>query len=149
MMFTLGESRSETPAPSQPPTLSTMMLLVTVTRFHCPGSVGNATISEPLTALKAIPAPVPLSAAFPIIRLALITSPGPTPSLGPTLATGVLPGLPPGAPKGAQSWSILALPLQTRSASGVPMMMRPPPLVGMVGLVLWLKMMVLCSMSPL
>ena len=29
------------------------------------------------------------------------------------------------------------------------MTMRPPPLVGIVGLVLWLKRMVLCSMSPL
>ena len=28
------------------------------------------------------------------------------------------------------------------------MTMMPPPLVGTVGLVLWLKMIVLCSMSP-
>src|SRR5213080_1642047 len=64
MMFTLGESASEIPAPSQPPTLSTMMLLVTVTRFHCPGSVGKLTIravdsiegdARPSAALSSVP----------------------------------------------------------------------------------------------
>jgi hypothetical protein len=53
----------------------------------------------------------------------------------------------PGCP-GTQSASLGLLP-QTISASGVPMTMRPPPLAGIVGLVLWLKMIVLCSMSPL
>ena len=136
MMFTATESVREIPAPSQPATLSTMMLLVTVTVFHCLGFVGKATISEPLTAWKAIPPPLPDSALFPIMRLALITKPGPAPSLGPTAESGVVPGLPPGAPKGTQSWSMLALPLQTISASGEPMTMIPPPLAGIVGLVL-------------
>ncbi len=34
MMFTFNASSSETPAPSQPATLLTMMLLVTVTEFQ-------------------------------------------------------------------------------------------------------------------
>src|SRR5580692_1303858 len=72
MTFTFGESVSEIPAPSQPATLSTMMLLVTSAEFHWPGSVGKATISEPLTALNEMPPPVPLSAAFPMMRLALM-----------------------------------------------------------------------------
>src|SRR5207253_767894 len=131
-MFTLGESNSEIPAPSPPATLSTMMLLVTVTRFHCPGSSGKATMSDPLTAWKPMPPPVPLSAAFPMIRLALITSPGPTPSLGP-IAAATIPAAVEGGP---QSRSVAALPLQTISASGVPMMIMPPPLAGIVGLVL-------------
>ena len=130
MMFTLGESTSEIPAPSHPATLSTMMLLVTVTEFHCPGSSGKATMSDPLTAWKPMPPPVPLSAAFPMIRLALITSPGPTPSLGP-IAAATIAGVPTG---GAQSASVAPLP-QTISASGVPMTIMPPPLVGIVGLV--------------
>ena len=58
-MFTAVESISEIPAPSQPATLSAMMLLVTVTVFHCLGFVGKATISEPLAAWKAIPPPLP------------------------------------------------------------------------------------------
>src|SRR6266853_4871640 len=136
MMFTLGESTSEIPAPSHPATLSTMMLLVSVTEFHCPGSSGKATMSDPLTALKAMPPPVPLSAPFPMIRLALITSPGPTPSLGPIPATTML-GTPLVVPEGGgQSASLAGLPLQRISASGVPMMIMPPPLAGIVGLVL-------------
>src|SRR5205085_2491947 len=136
MMFTLGESTSEIPAPSHPATLSTMMLLVTVAEFHCPGSSGKATMSDPLTAEKAMPPPVPLSAEFPMIRLALITSPGPTPSLGPIPATTIL-GTPLVLPEGGpQSVSMLALPLQRISASGVPMMSMPPPLAGIVGLML-------------
>src|SRR6266853_5717807 len=132
MMFTLGESNSEIPAPSHPATLSTMMLLVTVTEFHCPGSSGKATMSDPLTAWKPMPPPVPLSAPLPMIRLALITSPGPTPSLGPMPCTTILetpPVLPAGGP---QSESAAGFRLQRISASGVPMMIMPPPLAGMV-----------------
>src|SRR5712691_5731468 len=149
MMFTATESVSEIPAPSQPATLSAMMLLVTVTVFHCRGCLGKATTSEPLTAWKEMPPPLPLSALFPMMRLALITKPGPTPSLGPTALIAVLPGLPPGAPKGTQSVSIVGALLQTISASGAPMTMIPPPLVGIVGLELWLNRIELCSMSPL
>src|SRR6266853_4218677 len=112
MMFTAVESCSEIPAPSQPATLSAMMLLVTVTVFHWLGSVGKATISEPLTAWNAIPPPLPDSAAFPMMRLALITKPGPTPSLGPTAEIAVVRGSPVlllGL-KGTQSVSIVALP---------------------------------------
>ena len=75
--------------------------------------------------------PLPLSAELPMIRLALITKPGPVPSLVP----------------GAQSWSG-SLP-HTGSVSGAPSTARPPPLVGTVGLVLWLNRIWLCSMSPL
>ena len=34
------------------------------------------------------------------------------------------------------------------SVSGAPMTRRPPPLLGVVGLVLWLNRIVLCSMLP-
>src|SRR5437879_4837637 len=133
MMFTLGESSSEIPAPSHPATLSTMMLLVTVAEFHCPGSSGKATMSDPLTAWKPMPPPLPLSAAFPMIRLALMTSPGPTPSLGPIPPNTIL-GTPPVDPEGGtQSASGAG---HSMSLSGVPMMIMPPPLVGIVGLVL-------------
>src|SRR5207237_3167559 len=114
MMFTLGESSSEIPAPSHPATLSTMMLLVTVAEFHCPGTSGKATMSDPLTAWKSMPPPVPLSAAFPMMRLAVMASPGPAPSLGPIPAA-TIAGVPEGGP---QSRSVAALPLQTISASG-------------------------------
>ena len=132
MMFTLDESTSEIPAPSHPATLSTMMLLVTVTKFHWPGSSGKATMSDPLTAWKPMPPPVPLSAPFPMIRLPLMMSPGPTPSLGPIPAATI----PAGVEGGPQSMSVRALPLQMMSASGVPMMIMPPPLAGIVGLML-------------
>src|SRR5258708_3614829 len=149
-MFTSTESTSEIPAPSQPATLSAMMLLVTVTVFHCEGCLGKETRSEPLTAWKAMPPPLPASAALPMMRLALITNPGPTPSLGPTPEIKVDCGLP--VPLaglyGTQSWSMAALPLQTMSASGVPMTMIPPPLAGIVGLRLWLNRIELCSISP-
>src|SRR5215469_5776069 len=89
MMFTIGESCSEIAPPSQPATLLTTMLFVNVTVFHWPGSAGKVVMSVPLTLVNATPPPVPLSAVFPIIRLALTTSPGPTPSLGDMVATGL------------------------------------------------------------
>jgi hypothetical protein len=48
---------------------------------------------------------------------------------------------------GTQSWSVV-VPQVVGSASGAPITSKPPPLVVMVGFVLWLKMTVLCSMSP-
>src|SRR6266850_8484130 len=147
MMFAFNASSREIPAPSQPATLLTMMLLVTVAEYHgerepIPGNVtllapfGKLITSEPLTCCKRRPPPLPLSAALPMIRLALITRPGPTPSLGPTEPTGV----------GTQSVSVVAP--QPGSTSGVPMTRRPPPLVAIDGLVLWLNRIELCSMSP-
>ena len=65
-----------------------MMLLVTCGEYQRLGFVGKASTSEPLMFWNAIPPPVPLSAALPMIRLALITRPGPTPSLGPTEPSG-------------------------------------------------------------
>src|ERR1700758_5255591 len=112
--LTARASRKETPAPSQPATLLTMMLFVRLTVFQrqpdrsgveqCPASgskneglapCGKLTTSEPLTFCKAMPPPLPLSAWLPMIRLALITKRGPVPSLGP-----IVVGL------GAQSWSV-------------------------------------------
>src|SRR5579864_2532182 len=54
-MSTASESSRETPAPSQPATLSVTMLLTKVTVFQFSGAVGNAMTSEPLTAWKAMP----------------------------------------------------------------------------------------------
>src|SRR5207237_4553676 len=110
MMSTFNASSRETPPPSQPATLLTMMLLVTVAEYHgereplIPGNVtllapfGKLITSEPLTCCKRRPPPLPLSAALPMIRLASITGPGPTPSLGPTEPRA-----------GTQSWSVGSL----------------------------------------
>src|SRR2546430_203938 len=121
MMFTFNESRSEIPAPSQPATLSVMMLLVTVTAYQSAGVVGKVSTSVPLTPMKAMPPPLPLSAALPWTRFALMTRPGPAPSDGPT------GGLT------RQSWSGAG---HSGSESGAPMTSRPPPLVAMVGFAL-------------
>src|ERR1700756_148078 len=135
MMFAFNASSRETPAPSQPATLLTMMLLVTVAEYHGdldPGRPGKVTVllpfgklstSEPLTCCRRRPPPLPLSAALPMIRLALITRPGPTPSLGV-----IEPG------GGTQSRSVVRP--QVGLVSGEPMIRRPPPLVAIVGLVL-------------
>ena len=122
MKSTFNASTSETPAPSQPATLLVMILLVTLTEYHCAGVVGKVTTSEPLMFCKRSPPPLPLSAALPIIRLALISRPGPTPSLGPIRLV---------AP--TQSWSTVE---HGGSTSGEPMIRSPPPLAGIVGLVL-------------
>src|SRR5437660_2045942 len=93
MMSTYSASTNEIPAPSQPATLLVMMLFVTWTWYQLSrvllppplvGAFGKASTSEPLTPWKRRPPPLPLPAALPWIRLALITSPGPMPSLGPT-----------------------------------------------------------------
>src|SRR5438874_2577017 len=67
MMFATNASCSEIPAPSQPATLSAMMLLVIFTEYQLDGLVGNAITSEPLTFCKRRPPPLPLSAALPMI----------------------------------------------------------------------------------
>src|ERR1700719_5123371 len=131
MIFTFNASCNEIPAPSQPARLFAMMLLVIVTSCQCCGWVANVATSVPLTCCRRMPPPLPLSAELPWIRLALISKPGPVPSLNP----------------GGQSVS--GTPGQTGSVSGVPMTWMAPPLVGIVGLLLWLNAKVLCSMSPL
>src|SRR5271165_3878006 len=80
--FTFRASSRETPAPSQPATLSAMMLLVIVGEYHWEGIVGKASTSEPFRFWRRRPPPLPDSAALPMIRLALMTRLGPTPSLG-------------------------------------------------------------------
>ncbi len=113
-----------------------MTLLVTVMSYQLDGFVGNAIRSaEPLTCWMRRPPPLPLSALLPTIRLASITRPGPMPSVSP----------------GGQSWSLVlphSLPLSVRSRLA-PSMAMPPPLVGKVGLVLWLYRMKLWSIRPL
>src|SRR5205807_7972292 len=121
-MFAFNASCSEIPAPSQPATLLVMMLLVTFTAYHCAGVVGKLITSEPLTFCKRRPPPLPLSAALPMIRLALITRPGPVPSPG-ILGVG-----------GTQSASVVSR--HGGSTSGAPVTRIAPPLAGMVGLVL-------------
>src|SRR5580765_1675987 len=141
MMLTCNESSREMPAPSQPATLLAMMLLVTSAEYQRDGRrllpvvtarpSGKNVISDPFRPWKRIPPPLPLSAALPMIMLALICKCGPVPSPVP----------------GAQSPSG-AVP-QMGSVSGAPRIAIPPPLVGIVGLVLWLNRIALCSMSPL
>src|SRR2546426_9122962 len=107
MKFSSTPSPIETRAPPQPATLLAIILLVTLTEYHCAGVLGKLITSEPLMFCKRRPPPVPLSAALPIIRLALITRPGPAPSLGPT------------EPRGdTQSWSTVE---HGGSTSGEPM----------------------------
>src|SRR5215469_9084216 len=73
MMLTFSESCNEMPAPSQPEMLFTMMLLVMLTSFQRLGCLAKVATSDPLTWLSRMPPPLPLSAEFPWIRLALIT----------------------------------------------------------------------------
>src|SRR5215469_14561692 len=90
VMDTFSESSSDMPAPSQPATLLTMMLLVTDAEFHevyaglprrqvpnTPGvsapapetthPFGNVETSVPLTCCMRMPPPLPLSAVLPWI----------------------------------------------------------------------------------
>ena len=129
MKFTARESCKETPAPSQPATLFAMMLLVTLTEYQRDGAFGKNPTSAPLIPWRRRPPPAPLSAAFPRIRLASITIPGPVPSLTPPALSG-------------QSWS--GSPGHVGSVSGALMITSPPPSVGTVGLVLSLKRKALC-----
>src|SRR3974390_2945744 len=69
--LTFRASTMATPAPSQPATLSAMMLFVTVGEYQCEGVVGKAITSEPLTCCMRRPPPVPASSPLPMIRLAL------------------------------------------------------------------------------
>src|ERR1700730_15022692 len=64
MMSRFRASSSEMPAPSQPATLLSMMLLVMLTEYQLPGAVGKLSTSEPLTFCSAMPPPVPDSAAL-------------------------------------------------------------------------------------
>src|SRR5260370_25184762 len=123
MIFTNNASCREIPAPSRPARLFAMMLLVTFTEYHWDGVVGKLSSSEPLIFCKRSPPPLPLSAALPMIRLALMTSPGPAPSLGPTEPSG-----------GTQSASVVTP--QGGSTSGEPMIKTPPPLHAIAGLAL-------------
>src|SRR6266403_2011507 len=128
--FTTKESCNDTPPPSQPATLSVMMLLVTLTEYQRSGLLGKADTSEPLTPWKRMPPPLPASAALPMIKLALSSRLRPMPS--PTLPNAWL-----------QSTS--GSPGQIGSVSGALMIRRPPPLLGVVGLVAWLDRIVVCS----
>src|SRR5579863_1174268 len=164
MMLVASASNRDTPPPSMPATLLAMMLLVIwmafqgisawnggtpewlgrVGQFTAAGCglrppvvgfpLGKLITSVPLMFCSLNPPPLPLSAELPRIRLALMVRPGPAPSLGVMVLAGEM-----------QSWSLVA---HGGSGSGAPMMSKPPPLVTMVGLVVWLKRMVLCSMSP-
>src|SRR5882762_6761560 len=109
--FTTKESCNDTPPPSQPATLSVMMLLVTLTEYQRSGLLGKADTSEPLTPWKRMPPPLP-------------------------------------APTVPKAWlqSVSGSPGQVGSVSGALMMRRPPPLLGVVGLVAWLNRIVLCWM---
>src|SRR5581483_6501929 len=121
--FTLNASSNETPAPSQPATLLVMMLLVTFTSYQLFGVSGKRVTSVPLTASNRMPPPDPASAALPKKRLALITKPGPAPSLNP----------------GTQSTSLVlphSTPPTVTPSGAAPITTSPPPLVAIVGLVL-------------
>src|SRR5215469_1567694 len=83
VIFTFNASCSEMPAPSQPAILLLMMLLVMVTSCQRFGCVLKVATSVPLMDWRRMPPPLPLSAELPWIRLALITKPGPVPSLNP------------------------------------------------------------------
>src|SRR5207253_8361868 len=120
---TASESSSDTPAPSQPATLLLMMLFSTRTWYQRFGCDGKRATSAPLTAWRRKPPPLPASAPLPSNQLALMTKPGPAPSLSP----------------GTQSLSVtlphsVATPLTVIVASGAaPMMTSPPPLDWIVG----------------
>src|SRR5271165_4579967 len=64
-MFTFNASCNEIPAPSQPATLLTMMLLVMVTSCQYCGSDAKVPTSVPLTCWRRMPPPLPVSAKLP------------------------------------------------------------------------------------
>src|ERR1700722_8196445 len=117
MKSTFTASCSETPPPSQPATLFAKMLLVISMPYHFDGVLGLRATSLPLTCCSSRPPPLPSSAVLPWNRLALITRPGPVPSLKP----------------GGQSASFVephsvATPLTLNVPSGPwPSMIIPPP----------------------
>src|SRR5258708_243591 len=117
--FTFNASCNDIPAPSQPATLLTMMLLEMVTSCQRFGRVLKVATSVPLTDWRRMPPPDPLSAELPWIRLALITKSGPVPSLNP----------------GGQSTS--GIVPQVGSVPGVPSIIIPPPFVVLARLPLW------------
>src|SRR5882724_997503 len=127
MKSTFNESCIETPPPSQPATLFAMMLLVTVTPYHIIGRSGKVPTSVPLTDWMRRPPPLPLSALLPMIRLALITRPGPAPSLSPGGQSRSL--------MVPHSWPALGPVVIIRSGAA-PSIRRPPPWVGIVGFML-------------
>ncbi len=136
MKRTFSASCIDTPPPSQPATLLAMTLLVTVTSYHCAGVVGNAPTSVPLICCRRRPPPLPVSALLPMIRLASITSPLPMPSPIP----------------GGQSTSTKephSRPFGRVRSELAPTIAIPPPLVGSVGFVLWLKRTKLFAILPL
>src|SRR2546427_739000 len=133
---TLTGSSIDPRAPPHPATLLAMMLLVTVTPYHSRLFKGNAPTSEPFNCCRRRPPPLPLSALLPMMRFALITRLWPTPSLIP----------------GGQSTSTTephSRPLGRTRSLLAPAMARPPPLVGSVGLMLWLKRIQLLVIVPL
>src|SRR6266550_1222022 len=77
MKLTFNASCSETPPPSQPATLSAMMLLVTLTPYQLLELVEKRPTSAPLTSCRRRPPPVPDSAELPCSKFASITRPGP------------------------------------------------------------------------
>src|SRR5258705_9979750 len=111
--FTNSESCNETPPPSQPATLLAMMLLVTSTEYHLVGVLGKLVTSVPFTDCRRVPPQLPLSAALPITRMALIFRPRPVPSLKPA----------------AQSMSVTephSAPVGAKPSGAEPMIMMPP-----------------------
>src|ERR1700722_15851934 len=116
---TATASWMETPPPSQPATLFTMMLLVTAIVYHCVELFGLSKTSLPLMFCSRSPPPSPDSAVLPIIRLASTTVPDPTPSdsVGPA------------------SMSMLLFSASVPSGA-LPSMINPPPFVVNDGLVL-------------
>src|SRR5882672_10706360 len=136
MKLTFSASCIDTPPPSQPATLFAITLLVTMTPFQLFGVVGKKPTSVPLICCRRRPPPLPLSALLPMIRLASITSPGPVPSPIP----------------GGQSTSVVvphSWPLASVRSELAPTMAIPPPLVGSVGLTLWLNRIQLFAIRPL
>src|SRR6202030_1761569 len=98
---------------------------------------------------------MPVMAPLPFTVIVAV-APNPPPPAKLTVSVAAYPVPPPvsgtlwiGRPNAAHSASVVVVLAHTISASGLPMMTMPPPLAGIVGLVLWLNRIELCSMSPL
>jgi hypothetical protein len=132
--FTASASCSDTPAPSQPATLLAMMLLVTVTEFQCEcGVPREVDTSVPLTCLEAQAAAAAASAALPMNQVGIDhqAGTGAVAQPGRTIRVG----------RGCR----IRKPDRYRGAHDD----EAAAVGGMVGLVLWLNRIELCSMSPL
>ena len=137
--FTASESCNDTPPPSQPATLLAMMLLVTLTEYQLTGQdwLHGKRGEDHFRAVDALEADAAAAAGFRRVAHDQV-------GIDHQAGTGAVAHR--SQRRGSNPHP--ARPGHVGSVSGALMISIPPPLVGVVGLVLWLNRIELCSMSP-